>query len=81
MIPYKVMTNLYVFCSGVLNLVFGKIYNTCVVTQQRYFQPKIFYLLFNPKNLCTIAYSNNVFNSTVERATQACFFVVPRYET
>ena len=75
MIPNKVMSDLNVLCSGVMNLIFGEIYSICIITQQMHLanlQSKIFQLLFDPKNLCTTTmYSTSV----VDKATQACFLL------
>jgi len=37
MIPKEVVTDVNVFCAGVLNRVVCKFYGTFIVTQQRYF--------------------------------------------
>jgi len=63
MIPDEMMPYLNMFGPRVLNLIFGKIDGTCVITHQKDFadlQSKVCKLLFEPQNLCTTASSSNI---------------------
>ena len=77
MIPDEMMRYLNMLSPWVLNLIFGKINGTCVITHQRNLvdlQSKVCKLLFEPQNLCTTASCSYVF-SLSSRESYTCLLL------